>query len=467
MKTKAAQRRSKLSGGSLSNPPADVRRPEHRPPVTGAASLQDITDAAEASEEIKIRDILEGQAASGGKIYLQRRKITDADYFRIGHMPVENFTIDLVQEIYGGGDYKGQVMSSTGRLVKGIAFKIDHSIPYKHPSQKHEDKKESSADLVRAVREAMPDAGARDGGMAQIMPLLIQMQQSSDARFEAMLERMNKPQGESKIIELLLTSTLAEKKTSTRELVETMQLMKRLQGGKDGDGEDEEPKTGLDLMMEKIGKLVGPMIEGMIASKMAGGQTQPALTAGNDLAIGSQEQIQTEQTKTETPDMMIRMMMNQFRSAAVQAARGNKDPFQWTQSMLEMVPADKHQAIFQMANAENWFATIFGNDPDATKYLEFMTQVREAVLTTAFATFTMDAVAKKETAPNWVEKITKWISPSFHQALLEMAEDDPFWTDMFGDDYVANAVWLEEVKKLLIEKLGGGEPANGTAAGKK
>ena len=120
--------------------------------------------------------------------------------------------------------------------------------------------------------------------------------------------------------------------------------------------------------------------------------------------------------------MMDKIVINRFRTMALQAAAANRDPWEWVIGIFGMVPPEMHAKVFGIANAPDWFAQIFGTDPEAQKHLKFLTDIRGHVLEIAMATFSLEAVKEGQAPEAWAKQFGAWVSPDFLPSVRELAE---------------------------------------------
>ena len=147
---------------------------------------------------------------------------------------------------------------------------------------------------------------------------------------------------------------------------------------------------------------------------------------------------------------MLSIILGRFRTAVLKAAAENKDPFDWTQSMLEFVPSDNHAQILAFANANDWFARLFGQaNADATKHLEFLLEVRNAILLFGFHAAAVEAKGRGTKPEEFAKQFLAWSSPSFREELAGLVREPENFADVFSQD-PANLEWAEQLRKSLV-----------------
>lgn len=437
-------------GATVDDPPEDVRPAKTR--------LQEIRENAEADEEMRIMDILASENANGGMVHLYRRGVSDTDYRRIGKIASENFSFDVVQATYGGGDYKAQIMNSQGKFVKAVYFGIDLMIPSKHPQQQQERHEPADANSLIKTLQAAGLVG-KQGGADQNTAILLAMIESSERRNEALMRMLatNRPQATAAdtLLPILVEKMFAQKSTPLKELMESVAMMRKFQAGELPDADDEKSKTGLDRMFDNIGKIAGPVVEHLVMQRLGNGEVAPALPApGAAPQAAAAHPAAAETASSPEPAMNEKFLLQLFRSQAIAAAERRRDPFQFAESSFDMVPVASRGRVFDAANDQNWFANIFAADPRAGRHVEFLTNVRHAVLVIAFREYALQGANKNDanvTPAAFAAEFLKWASPEFHDALADFCADAESFADIFGAD--AENPWIAQLPAAVAELL--------------
>lgn len=394
---KPTPRKPKSAAVTLDNPPGDenetplrsVRLP-HTPRFQVGIFGEE--DEAERDEMRRIAEIIDAEGAGGGKIRIERRKATEADYSYLDEIPTENFSIDLVQKAYGGGDYKCRVFRSDGKFFKGFRFRIDHSIPSKHPLASQVGAAEHSQDIaaiIRELKDSRPQGmdmqaflTQQNNATALMMAMMTKQQESQTQLFAAMISAMgNKGGGNDELLKMLLAE---RKEKPINELVETMLALRELDGGK-----EKGEKQGF---FERLAEAAAPALGQVLASGAQAAQpAAPALPAPAAVApavpaapvvagVPHPGTFQNPPVSSNPEQNMIRMLFAQYREPLLRAGLAGQDAKAYAQQVAGFIPPNLSQAILDALSAETWFEDLFKADPRAAQIKPWLTQLRDGLI---------------------------------------------------------------------------------------
>ncbi len=467
-------------GGNL---PAEVTAP----PAGSSAREREI-----AREENEVFTAFRSELGSAGTVSLHRSHpnspTTRPGY--VGTIAAHDFTIERVTEMYGGGDFiarakvDGSRFSGTERR-----FTIDHAIPPKNPKAGAERKEPPPVDIagiVTAITAALPKPAPENTSLLQTMiaqqttimteamrrpepkqdPAMLTALESIVRLVDKVTTRLDRL--EERISQPTAAPTLKEQMADMVEFAEAMGFSR--DGGKGGEdsnfwkdlGKGAAEALAPILKNHFAGAVPAPFVPPLLTQPMVPAPTRAA-PASPPASISVETSPPTGATPgaaTETPEMHLALnaMIGRFRSAAIDAARKQSDPVQWVASMLGFVPVAHHRAIFNTANAKDWFAQIFAGDPEAPQHLQFLMDVRNAILLHAFVAYTTQAAANPAAT---VEQLAKdfigWASPDFQDPLFD-ATDPENWAQIFAGSQL-NPAWLEGLRVALDRELDGEEEA--------
>lgn len=437
-------------------PDEDAERLRQRERERDSTALEDEA----ATEETDILAALRSEIGAGAYIRLYRQKATDSKMALIEtQIPIANFTLDYVLKTYGGGDYKASACRSDGTFVKAQTFTIDHTIPSTHPREARQPMApQSGAVDLPAVIDALKKSAPSDsgGGITAMISLMVTMMQENTKMVVAMLDKRSGG-GTEDLTRLLVENALKNKTTPQTEILESFRTLKAIERG---DSPDEgEPSTPTERIIEKILPHLPKFIEGILTA--TGVAPQPArqpinvTPAGNgatpapNAAPGATA---APETSTDDP-AMLKMFIGQFRSAAIQAAEDGQDPFAFVQAMTSLVPRKFHAAVFQVANAETWYADIFAADPGAAKHLKFLTEVRNAILYLALFNLALADCKAGVLPTESAKKFVGWASETFRDDLADAADDPVWFGEIFGPHYLGHQAWIDELRQDFVRHL--------------
>jgi hypothetical protein len=412
----------------------------------------------------------------------------------VGALPLDDLKLETITSAFGGGDFIARAKHANGNYVEGgeRRFSIDHSIPPKNPLAPPE--KPAAVDvagIIREINSATPKENTSalvQSMMQQNTQILLAALQRPEPKGEAaalmeMVKEMRnqadraerRHQEEMELLreEIRGSRDTAPQKTFSEQLLEMKETAKMLGLSKGGD-DDEGGNWWKD-----IGKGLGEVLIPLVKNHFAGGapvgpihpaaarrivpQPQAALPAppprrdGSSLPAAGEVTVQPAeiQPTEEMNQEQIKSYLAKFAAAAVDAARKNKDAYEWTQTILGFVPAKFYPAIWNTANSADWFKLIFG-DPaeEARRHMPFMLEIRDAVLSNAFVAH-VQTFRASNTPKDTLAQFMGWVNRDFDDALLG-ATDDPNWGELWAgelDETPETAAWLAELRAAIIAEL--------------
>lgn len=429
-------------------------------------------DKARDRDAVEIFSRMRRELGSSGFVTLRRSHPatgqTKPGY--IGEMEISQFSIENVTNLYGGGDFIAQGRPANGQIAAEHRFTIDHTIPPKNPRSGVKEEKQPSTDVASIIRElhnAMPKADntglveivkaalARPEPKSEIIALtemikeLREESRRSEDRFMKLFERLNENRAEpgDPLAQLDRVFEIADRVAEIRG------------NGTKGEGDTWKEKIvdvlkdAIPIVAKNFGQVMPPQ-PGAVAALPAAPIRVPALPVNQPAAAATKETPVAAAAGAEDMNATLNFALNRFRSMAMDAARKGKDAWEWVDSMIGFIPDNFHGEIYKLANAEDWFNRIFGADPEATKYLEFLTSVRESILARAFIAHVRTFAAAQKTSDDTVKLFLAWVHSSFHDALFAMADDSESWAEAFRDTGL-DADWLERVRKEILSSLDG------------
>lgn len=432
-------------------------------------------------EEGKILRMLREEFGGTGQVTLHRKHPAGGmpSFAYIGSIAADGFGIQNVASMYGGGDFRARVRGADGRINKDFSFTIDHSIPPKNPMTPGVEKKDTGdridvASIVNAIIAAMPRPAPPpdQSGMFELMKVaLARPEPKPDPAMGTALQvfaaTMEKITGRLDRMDQRIAET-AEKPRTLREQLEELQALDELRGERGG--EKEKPESFWKEIGKGAAEAIGPLIKAHFAGGVAGtlpgvpalpapgpSAAPPASSFPNQTPINVTPTAAPTETTTEDMNPFITTMIARFRSAAIAAARKDQDPFEWVESMFAMVPDSYHEKIYTTANGEDWFARIFGGDAEAPRFINFLNEMRSAILLRAFVAHCAKFAAANQPPEETGRIFLGWMAQAFDDTLLNVADDTAAWGATFADSKL-DPTWLEALRKFLVDELAGDEP---------
>lgn len=484
-----------LPPGTVGNPGDDAEAaPDKRSPM----------ERENDKQEQKIVELLRSEQLTGGTVNLKRRTLTDTKMNYLTTMAADNFSQQVIAQMFGGGDYFAQFLKADGTFLTSLNFSIDHQIPAKFPggAGKPEEKTDRTPELVTAVTAAIRANAPPPPAPPDNTLLLAMMKQNGDLMVAA-LSRNQTPATDPALLAVLQSQTelmremkaeLARGRNNQNnngggnivgelEKIEALgDMLERMAERRGGKGEDKPDRLG--QVITALGPAAVPIVNKFLGiaqqETAAPAAALPALPApsGPAAAVAAANAKAASAQPVETDPMqnpLVAAYMAQFRTAALTAAGKGKDAFDWADSMLDNIGPQYHVQIFTLANAEDWFEKIFGKEAGASLHLSWLLEMRNAILTRALiaeVTANFNATPRpkpEEFAPGFLDRV----SVSYHETLADLTEPEE-WQRTFAPAKI-EAIWLEQLRaafeKELIEPDAGAaaepaaspEPARGSA----
>lgn len=440
-------------------------------------------ERAAQKEEEAILDLLNSEQVNDATIELKRRGAAQTVFAHLAEIPAKGFSQENVKRIFGGGDYKARVrFAKSGTFGPQFDFTIDHSIPSIYPAvakvatetQREDRTPELVTALTAAMKSAMPPPPAAPDN--SLLMLLIKQQG------EQMLAMHNRP---APAPDAGLAAQLAELKSELRSLkengggnrgggdsfqktLENARTLIELTGGGSGSDAPEKPDRVSELI-RALAPAVAPLVQRLMGAPAAdpnagspANGAQPLLPAGAVAGTGPERTVSANPNQpTEDMSVLVQLFLPEFKRLAMQAAAKGRDAFEWADSKLDDIDPKYHDAIFKLANAEDWSAKLFGPEVAASPHFAWLLEMRNAILTRMFvadvtnAAKTNPPVDPAAYAPAFLDRV----SVTYHARLCDLLEPED-WSEIFSP-YVADfdAAWLEQVRLAFEKELFEDEPA--------
>ncbi len=454
---------------TLTNPGDDVDPADKRSPLEKQAER----------DEQAILDLIQTEGMDGGVAVIDRRTVNEVNFGYVGEMPARNFSRENLKNVYGGGDYKIQFKTAQNKFAGRAEIKIDYRIPALYPGAAAAATEPKAQDRTPELIQAFSTALRQNAPTPPAAPdntLLIELlKQNGELSRAAMTQR---PQTDPALMAALgtLTAAVAELKSNRgggdngggffKEL-EKFQAMQELIGSNAGPGEKPDR---LVKIIEALAPHAMPFL-GSFVNRGGEQQPQPAAVAQPALTAGDPAR-NPSPTSTDDPTMnpLFKIYLNQFCSLAITAAAKGRNAYEWADAKIDEIDQKYHEPIFKIANAEDWFAKIFGGNPAAQSHLQWLLDMRNTILTRWLVSDVKLAYAStpRPTAEAYATAFMGKVSVSYHDALWDLLEPDA-WKQIFAGSDV-DAVWIENLRVAFEKDIDDGtetaaEPAAAAGGG--
>ncbi len=465
---------AKKTPPSVGDPGNEAPDPDKRSPV----------EREQERQEQQLVDLIHRTKLDDGIVALRRRAVNEVEFGHLGEMSASAFTEENVRKIYGGGDYKLQFKTAAGKFVGSASLKIDYSIPAKYPgaaTRQEERASDRGPELIQAVTAAIKN-NTPPPPPPQDNSLVIELMKQNAAITQAALSRPQQPAVDPTLAAMLaemraeqreVRAALLEMKTSRgsggdglREIEKFLKLQELLgTGGGGGDSAPEAKPDRITAIITALAPAFAPAIARMMqngSDPNAGLPMQPmvALPEGQAVApAGTAINPAPTSTPQDEMNVFIKMYLAEFRRLATTAASKGRDAYEWADTKLDDIKAEYHPKIFEMANAEDWFAQFFGGDAAAQVHFKWLFDMRNAILTRHFIA-QVEQAAKATPPPTpevFCKRILDTMSVSWADEALWNMTDAATWGDRFAPSRIEASAWLEHVRAAFEKELGGEE----------
>lgn len=468
------------------------------PKVDAAGKKLSPLEQDELAQQGKVLAILEKHRETGSYLEVSCREPGKMDWDFLDIIPLESYNLKFFSDRFGGGAYRLIAKTDRHNFITTWFVNVSKSIqPVRgtaaQPAAAAQNEvaaamREFKETMKPLIDRALAPQSPQESGLKELTPIitaalarpepkndsmemfkyLAEMQQRSEARFEKMMEK------------------LAEKKEPPRDkfrdALEEKMVDQLLEGGSD---KDDKKGSFFERMAEALAPAVAPLLQQMVSGngqfQNQQRQLQPAAvrSAGTGAAATTEPIKVTPTTEPAINDEMniqLKFMLAQFKTAALKAAENGQDAAEFALTTLGMIPENYHAQIFSAANADDWFNNLFASDPKATKYLEFMTEIRNTLLAQSVVFVARANVAQNASATETAKVIIASLSKSFHEYLFNETHKEN-WSILFksatfvprgveSDPLPIPADWLETLRIAIDNALGGEEKPAAAAAEK-
>lgn len=397
----------------MAKKPTNSKSPSDQDEETLFNPIPGISDVALTQEDQvdidQINEILKSQDASNGKIRLERKTPDDTTFQYLVSIPINQFDIEWVKRVHGGGDYRGKIFRSNGQMYKNIEFSIDYrvkgskdsdsgprTVAYQPDPMKQvkeladmvlkNQPKDTSSDLLREIM-----AQSRQDSQMMMTTLITTMTKSAETQtammtgmFSALAQQ--KPQPSQSSLEPVLPALLTAlapvliklidrpASTPTTNLHESIELIKSIKETFAGEEKGEE--TVLGSFMKAVAPAFQAMT-GMNGNGRQGGLPHPP----RPLPPPADHGAVPPRPPVNQPDPQVQMI-NQYVGMLYNAAEMNADPAIYADMLFNHAPPEFLSRLVTTLKKDDWTTTLFNNDPKVINNLQWFEELRSVILET-------------------------------------------------------------------------------------
>lgn len=362
-----------------------------------------VAQAADTVELKRIEEILTDSEVSGGSIRLDRKGPTDLKWQFIGKMKVEDFSLEHIRSVFGGGDYKAQTIKSHGGYYKKFEFTIDYrfkgsmdSVPALDGVKPDRSESHMAAQMVNQQQTSstlLMDIMTRSqNSNNQNMMLIMNMMQEGSKQniammsgmFTALAAAMGKPVADPVqsymplMLEMVKNSGNKGEGTSITDVIAAVRELNALAKGETPPKEEKE-----EDMLDKVMKYGGPLITALLTRtplQMPGAVVQ-APTNGQVIDMPPQPVAVSKPapkvlvTPPPSPNEMVQKI-NMYMEVLIAASEKNSDPGAYAQMISDMLTDEHFETLLGELNAPDWFVKVADGNSRVVAQQAWFTNLR-------------------------------------------------------------------------------------------
>lgn len=233
--------RKPKAGIRIGGDDAEIQEDEERMP-----SMPGETDAVAAQADADVEDLI-SELGSGVRLRISR--ITDTGSSpHVGEMKADDFSIDALADIFGGGNYWIRVFRGKDQIAK-YRVEIDPAIPMKNPRAPKGGAQQATTaptDILMALMTAQAESSRRTTEM------MMAMMANFSTTFTNMMQARKDADPMDMVAKVLeVTRPLQREPRPFSEFLEAAELLDKVRGDRDGGGD------GTTQMISKAIDVVG------------------------------------------------------------------------------------------------------------------------------------------------------------------------------------------------------------------
>jgi len=355
----------------------DVDTIKSEAPVAG----EDMVDVSKIDAILNSNDV-----KAGGRVRIERRGPGDTQWQYIMKIPVEDFDMDRIKAVYGGGDYSCQTFRSNGQMYKPFRFSVDYrmkgtldevSIKLAAPDNQRGDQNNERALVIMQQALAQKSAGNNENSMIAMFGLMAQMQAENQKTMATIMAAAigGRPTGPDpmvmELIKIQAAKPVQDSSSRMAELKELMVLVRELNGNPP---KEEKPEPSA---LEKVVNAVGPLLEKLVASRtiqQLPARPVPAVPAPAPVSRPTQDSAQAAR------EAKAREMANMVLDQIMAAAERNSDPQLVADALCDALDDQALVNLGQVLTDDAWKVKLFDNDERLANHEQWFEELRQLII---------------------------------------------------------------------------------------
>jgi hypothetical protein len=351
-----------------------------------------VAEREDTTEDVdRIQQLLKELDLTGGVARIFRQKPGKADFDYEGELPVDNFSLETIKRVYGGGRYQIRLTAKGGKYVKQIKFSIDP----RHVGEMDRINQTPNAviptsdnsNLITFLLKAQQDSQDRaQQQQAAMMTLMVTMMTESQKATAQMMsaafhrEPINvTPEPASRLMEVMMPMLIAQmqapKTNNLSDLVESLKVVKELATGQPEKEEKEED------MLDKIVKVGAPLLGAFMSRNQP--MPTPVPVAAPNPQQRPQIPVQQEDPKTAAAEAKMRSLLGQLRMVTpilVRAAKKDSPIESYLDILDDTLDEEGFGMLVMFLQRDDWVTTLFNDDPGVRENIGWFDNFRAMVL---------------------------------------------------------------------------------------
>jgi len=322
---------------------------------------------------------------TGGVARIFRQKPGASEFTYEGELPVDNFSLETIRTVYGGGRYQIKLTAKGGKYVKQLKFSIDPRNVGEIDKPKEAMTAPTSDNsmlmfLMKAQQEQADRAAQQQQQMMVLMMGMMTESQKSTAQMIAAMagrpERNVTPAAEpasqilGAVMPLILSNIQAPRSGGMADMLEGLKAMKELATGQTEKEEKEED------VLEKVMRVGGPLIQMFMASRQPP-QVNPVQRAAPVAALPERD------AATAAAEQRMKDLLGQLHRVTpllVKAATKNSSIESYIEILDDHLDEESYAMLQMFLQREDWVTTLFNDNPGVIANKEWFNNFREMVL---------------------------------------------------------------------------------------
>lgn len=351
-------------------------------------------DREDTEEDVdRIQQLLKELDLTGGVARIFRQRAGKAEFDYEGELPVDNFSLETIKRVYGGGRYQIRLTAKGGKYVKQIKFSIDprHVGEMDRINQTQNAVTTTTPDnsnlitfLLKAQQDSQDRAQQQQAAMMTLMVTMMTESQKTTAQILAAAmqrEPINvTPEPASRLMEVMMPILVAQmqspKSNNLAELVESLKVVKELATGQPEKEEKEED------MLDKIVKVGAPLIGAFMSRNQPMPQVPTQAPAPNPQQR-PQIQSQSEDPQRAAAEAKMRSLLGQLRMVTpilVRAAKKDSPIESYLDILDDTLDEEGFQMLAMFLQRDDWITTLFNDHPDVRENIGWFENFRSMIL---------------------------------------------------------------------------------------